>query len=826
MSAVHLHTPETSTIHIPRKLSKRRTPALGNIFGEPTYEPTRNAVSLPATPVEHIPHSSENFHSSQLPKRMSVVPLGQQSNTQPYALTSKKEKRGSVLGRLVKKFSIMRKSTGDQDRLSGREDDWQHVNADGERSNALDTPPAPEKVQSDITKRVPPPTIDPLPPPTPAKPNGNARESQEADRSSSISLEAPFSMGRLTIANPDTPGSADTTPAFNSTPLPAESLARDSYGGIFLAYNDALERETQIPLSPQTPMSITPNAPTAQSPLNVERNYSSLPPTNGIKDAPTTSSMSASNIPGYPEPQVAVAHNSMVNSPQPAAPTSSYFHSPSTSDSQIPGPPTDRSRTYSPQTVSSLHKRPSSAESRSPHPSEKPRETPLNAPKARPPSFALSIPFPTTQPANGHHLSVEEHYLYDNSPLSAASMLANPPTPYTADMTMPTTPETPPPPLPSKKSQERKLSSREPSPNNNSTGRQTETFRLVRSSSGNVYASSETIVAGGQQWEVVESLDSKAKAKTLPKSKDLESSSRREQKRDGKTKHNTDAEIESRHRSQRRSQKRHSGERAIPTGKATPRTTSLDHHHKNVDLEPAEVRRDATRSSRKRDEDRRLERKAAEQSTIPFNVNKPQPAPPPPTPGVPFRPLQRNPSISARPTSELQSAAEMNALRAKEAWEMERLWKARSMYGDDSNALGPNMAPTNAALSKPVNTTNQDTIHGSSHTAFVVQTPFQSLPSHIYHSMPTAPPPIIFSSPSSQFTSPSNRPSQFFTPDYLSSDQRSLSPSSRPALANPLPEPPQESSYEPAPLPPSMLDIGSRRPTDYWTKYAGVATSH
>lgn len=281
-----------------------------------------------------------------------------------------------------------------------------------------------------------------------------------------------------------------------------------------------------------------------------------------------------------------------------------------------------------------------------------------------------------------------------------------------------------------------------------------------------------------------------------------------------------------RHRSQRRSQKLHSGERVASTSKATPQTASLDQRHKNTDPEPIEVRRETTRSSRKRDEDRRSERKVAEQSTIPFNVNKPQPIPPPPTPGPPPRPLQRNPSISARPTSELQSAAEMNALRAKEAWEMERLWKARSMYGDGTDALGTNMAPVNNTSSKFESTTTQNTIHGSSHTAFVVQTPFQSPPSHIYHSMPTAPPPIIYSSPSSHFTSPSNHPSQFFTPDHLSSDQRALSPGSRPPLSNPLPEPPRESSYEPAPLPPSILDIGSRRPTDYWTKYAGVATSH
>lgn len=301
--------------------------------------------------------------------------------------------------------------------------------------------------------------------------------------------------------------------------------------------------------------------------------------------------------------------------------------------------------------------------------------------------------------------------------------------------------------------------------------------------------------------------------------------SRRDQRREGKSKVNGDIEMDSRHRSQRRSQRQLSGERAVPTDKAVPRPTGNDLHQK-VDA-GAEVRHSATKSSRKHDEDQKSDRKPAEKPSIPININKPQPAPPPSTPGAPPRPLQRNPSISARPTSELPSAAEMNALRAKEAWEMERLWKARSMYGDDANGFGNTAGSANAPPSKPDNT--QDTMHGSSHTAFVVQTPFQGQPSQIYHSMPTSPPQIIYSSPSSMsnshqhLISPSTH--QNFTPDYLSSDRKSLTSSLRPALANPLPEPPRESSYEPAPIPPSILDIGSK-PTDYWTKYTEITTSH
>ena len=56
-------------------------------------------------------------------------------------------------------------------------------------------------------------------------------------------------------------------------------------------------------------------------------------------------------------------------------------------------------------------------------------------------------------------------------------------------------------------------------------GRQTETFKMVRSSSGNVYASGETISAAGQQWEIVESVEAKDKRKKSSKTKEQETSS-------------------------------------------------------------------------------------------------------------------------------------------------------------------------------------------------------------------------------------------------------------------------------------------------------------
>ncbi|KAG6892628.1 hypothetical protein C0992_013174, partial [Termitomyces sp. T32_za158] len=106
--------------------------------------------------------------------------------------------------------------------------------------------------------------------------------------------------------------------------------------------------------------------------------------------------------------------------------------------------------------------------------------------KAVPSTVASTVPFPTENTEERSQL----FYEYDHSPLSAASILANPPTPLTdavkATLTIPDQPLPPPP---------SKILTDIP-------GRQTETFRLVRSPSGNVY-SNEKIVAGGEQWEVV-----------------------------------------------------------------------------------------------------------------------------------------------------------------------------------------------------------------------------------------------------------------------------------------------------------------------------------
>ena len=754
-SAVHLHNLAAGA-HIPRKLSKRRTPALGNIFGQ---QLERNAVSLPV--IERTALSDQL--SSVLPKRLSVAdPHSHQNGT-----TSKREKRGSVLGRLVKKFSILRKPAVDLQR-GDRDDNHTTTDIDQQRL-ALREQFILDKDQPDTTRRIPPPS---LADPPPVKDNENM---QEADRSSSVSLETPFSIGRLTVTNPDVPGSMDNTPAQSILPLvPEKPVAKERSRPGPQAASGSGPADSDPPISvsgPRRTSISSANMSLETQPPVVPDKAPLAPPltiSGGKEKGSSEASAMALSI-GSPRPPSADVLSHVLPQKTKAVPTNAVRSYPHTNPSSKGDIQPERVKT----TTSSVIDVPKTSSARLTDP---PNERPLPDPEPAP---SPSIPFPALEATHSQIPPANSFASCDYSPLSASSILANPPTPYNNNMSIPPSPEPLPPPLPPTICQDRKHSSREPSPTSQ-TVRQTETFKLVRSSSSHVYASGETIVAGGQQWEVVESLENKSKGRASTKSNDRESGSRREQRREGR--HATgegNADVEERtqvrgHRSYRSSPGEH-----IPQKTSTPVVDSSNE------------RSGTSKSVRKKEEGSRSSgRKKSPSNT---DMNKPQPVPPPNLNAPPARQLERQPSTSARPTSELPSAAEMNALRAKEAWDMERLWKARSVYGNDSHRF-------NASTTIPLTTTEEKgahaDFHGSSHTAFVVQNPFQSQPSHIYHSMPAIPTSILYSS-STPTSQPSHRASKHSLQSF---DRKIASATTRLPTGNPLPEPPRASSYEPAPL--------------------------
>ncbi|KAF5384845.1 hypothetical protein D9615_001350 [Tricholomella constricta] len=822
-SAIHLQSPPDAGVHIPRKLSKRRTPTVANIFGGQSQDASRNAVSLPTSPVEAQPLATD------LPKRMSVAPPNGPSMFASQGSSPKKEKRGSVLGRLVKKFSLLKKSTR-------RDNDWQHVISDHavvdnapRRDFVPERQPSPEKLPFDAVKRVPPPAIDEAA----MAPDDTTKE---ADRLSYISLEAPFSIGRLTVANPDVPGSGETTPAQGDFPLPPDKFElRDTRVSSELPYRSPSPSTSSPFVSPPDP-----------NPPVLPEKTTPPPPPPAKERAPELSPLSppSSIRPPSFDLQRPPAQKTSISSVRAAPSIMSRTSRISVKDTQSAGPYAEKS-TISSHRSGSSSKAPQMVEPVS-RVFEMPQSGPPPPKKTRPVSVASSIPFPGAETGE----RVQSFALYDNSPLSAASMLANPPTPYSNDISMLATPEHPLPGLPPRLSADITSGAQ--------MTRQTETFRLVRSPSGNVYPSNETFVAGGQQWEVVEATDKgKGKVSSSSKdrhsrdrdlklqdtkdrnhhkerdskdreskdrpSKDRESNGRREKKRESRTKAEPEPEADSRHQHRsHRDHKSRTGEHATSTSKKTLRSADSDLRRRETSA--AAVQQDVVkggRDNRRRDDQERNSERKKEVSP-PVNLNKAQPAPPAPTPDtLPSRPLGRHPSLSARPTSQLFSADEMNSIKAKEAWDMERLWKARSMQGDELNRFTTIPSNHNTPLIGSISdTSSQSAIYGSSHTAFVVQTPFQSQHS-IYHSMPAAPPPIIYSSPSSIPTiahqlPPTHRQSHSrLYADSIASDQASYTSSSR--TPNPLPDPPRESSYE--------IPAGSRN-SEYWTKYAGVTASH
>ncbi|KAJ7170117.1 hypothetical protein C8R46DRAFT_897134 [Mycena filopes] len=656
-SAIHLQIPNgggTTT----RRLSKRRTVG---IFGG------RQATSSPNSP------ANEPDSRGTSPALLGPPPSFVGS-------TDKKEKRSSVFGRIAKRFSISRKPTAVVPMEVTRQPSPVKRQPSPEKRQ-----PSPEKqLAADPIKRVPPPMLHQessfvVTPPAETPPP------VEADRASSISLEAevPYTMGRLTVANPD-PGSVESTP-------------RDA-------------TDDTISASPPEPQNMM-----QQIPSPVMRNSPSL-----------EANPSRTSVPSQPQrpPSENLEARNTRRAASPPPPPAPEKPSESASSGQRPGSYSDgfAERPISPPTASTSRGRAQSP------PVGRLLDKPQPAPPQPSPKLP-AVPFPDYGAVTPTELAYRlpdrlPEMTADISPLSTSSMLVNPPTPYTKDMLMPDEPDAPPP-VPSKRT------SRDPSPSQVSvTGRETETFRLVRSASGTVYASSETIRAAGEQWEVVESESSKSKGKNRSQDRDSERESRKEQRRQAKAEKEADSE-QQRMRSER-------------SRKQEPR---------------------ASRSKRDDDKERKAERKSVQ---VDPKLDKPQPAPPPPP-----RNRERTSSKSARPTSEVPTAADMNMMKAREAWDMDRLWKARSMSGMEP--IGVATAPTSQAppAANGKHAQPPPAVYGSSHTAFMVNT------------------------------------NQSSASDLTATTTNPISP--RGALANPLPEPPRESPYEPAPL----------KLPDYWGKACG-----
>ncbi|KAK0466419.1 uncharacterized protein EV420DRAFT_1475132 [Desarmillaria tabescens] len=815
-SAVHLQPPDAGGAHLPRKLSKRRAPTFGGFFGHSDSKKDRNAISLPSTPLDEPPSARSSIvYPPPTPKRMSTVPAAPPSAFKPASLASKKDRRGSALGRLVKRFSVLKRPTT----ANSLDSSWHHVEAEEKAekrsSMVVARQPSPEKVP----KRVPPPSAEPvIPPPSVDVPKERPKE----DRESVDSIDPPYStMGKLTVANPDAPSSGSTTPHQRTISLPPER--RDPSSSDPSLQPKQVSRPAQVPtaqatISPTT-QALSSQAVQGSSSLAVPGSSSS--PIQGSSSPVPASSMQVFSESMQPEVRSFDKPSEKLQTPTPIPVASSSRARRSSAD--VKRSPTSAPEVSAPTALASHSRRrsndakpkangfPVTQPTTSGAPSSDTRRTSRSPEKKPvPPVLPQSHQIPQTSMHIYPAMISTYPHEFDNSPMSASSILVNPPTPHTHShlhMASPA-PSSIPPSLPPKPSAEAKH--RESSPSVNSvTSKQTETFKLVRSMSGNVYSSSETIRAAGQQWEVVEDVKGKGKDTSRPKSKSRDRENSRE-------KDKSDSEREHRkHGHGQKSSRRSADVPRASTSNALPRVSSLD-RNRRAPIPDFKKEKEA-------EPQKRRESRGRKSSEVALNLNKPQPAPPPPTPGpaVP-RKLERNQSNSARPTSEVPPTADLNAMKSKEAWEMERLFKARSMYGLEREASSSAPAPAPAPTSNGNDVNGKS--HGSSHTSYTVQNAFQNHHqpphSHIYHSMPTSPPAIVYSSGSQTQSLPQNLNHINTSPSFNQSPYTDFLPPSRP---NPLPEPPRESPYRPAPLD-ALLD--STAASEYWTKYAGVTTAH
>jgi hypothetical protein len=202
---------------------------------------------------------------------------------------------------------------------------------------------------------------------------------------------------------------------------------------------------------------------------------------------------------------------------------------------------------------------------------------------------------------------------------------------------------------------------------------------------------------------------------------------------------------------------------------------------------------------------------------------------------IPERRLSQ--SQGRRPTSELTPAAEMNALRAREVWEMDRLWKGRSVaYGLE----GPQVVYAQSIGDVGSTTSVNGIGHGSTHTSYKLQQgfPFPTAATGV-HSAPSSssslrpPPPLHHHQQQQQPRSfaQTMQGSMYDFPSGVRSypDLANIpsigSPESTPSTPtrNPLPAPPRQSTYRPTPLPASFAERDDSAAAEYWSKYAGVS---
>jgi hypothetical protein len=762
-SAVHLHSDQDAPppVAITRRLTKRRKPFEG-IFGFSSSAPTTDTSST-TNSIAASSHTvtSKLFKRQSIFKSASTSSIVQTLSNTSAVPTEKRQKHSSMLGRFTRRLSIMRRVAPGQSRRGSFD-----ASNDGSRRQSLQVtdrtsittrppsmanPVSPSENPQSI--RVPPfqagtsPSPDSTPLATPEDEQTRVDErTQGGKRDSLSSLEVSYSIGRLTVVNPDVPSSVDNSPVNQIYPLPASSSTPAS-----------------APLPPKVKEKpLPPPAP---------------PPTPLYLEVPKFESLSALMPPS----------NGHARTTNAAVPTT---HATPGERRKSQTSPTSSLPVPIPRAVPKSEKR-----------------AHASAPSSAAPAPVPASLTPPTHPSTGR-MSASAPPAIDDSPLSRASIIANPPTPYveTTRINNPPVMEqaTAPPSIhlsiPSPVITPIISSPHAPSPRESQTppsreslqtknqvsrmnssvrSRETETFHLVRSpSAGAVQPTGQSIVVAGEQWEVVGG--GTQRSRTKKEKEEARRSNTDQDRRDGKR------------------QDRMSIEKA-------PTTAPSKSESRKSRTKDGSSSRHRTSQTEGRDHVRRS-------PTAPSSVPSPK-----------HRPERRlSQSQGPRPTSELTPAADMNALRAREVWEMDRLWKGRSVaYGLE----GPQVVYAQS-IGDVGSTTSVNALgHGSTHTSYKLQQGFQ-FPTGV-HSPPSSSslrPPQQQQQPHTMQGALYDFPSGVRSYPDLANIPSIGSPDSTPSTPsrNPLPAPPRQSTYRPGPLPSAFTEKDDGAKAEYWSKYAGV----
>ncbi|KZT75086.1 hypothetical protein DAEQUDRAFT_761048 [Daedalea quercina L-15889] len=780
-SAVHLHISEPMGADMPRRLSRRRKPFSG-LFGSQSQDNLHSKHA--SAPHEALsPLTAENVHRQKVLRRRSTAgpPVSPSALLSADIASGKKEKHSSFMGRLARRFSVMRKPDPAQP-ANGIGGDSPIDGANAEPSAMAEQ----AKVSANSTRvatpsrRVPPPSLDGDHSTVTGHPQSSTGNHNSAIDSVDDEEPAP---GKLTVINPDEPAesSAGGSLVGVAIPVPSESSAAETESSSKAADADVSASELEE----------RSDVPTVPSPLTITEALAS-PPT-----IPTAS----------PEPVSPLqAPGPVASPPLPELPKHTLAAALNLDHSLPPTPRTER-----PLSLVSERTEPSTAFLSSPR--TQTQETNFSSSSTNLTAYA---PSSVTTP--------------DDPSLFRASIVANPPTPHVRPMII----------FPSAKSTQVPMSSSptemSPKPHEGSPKkeghhksssqtkrRETETYTLVRSPSGSTRSAGEVITAMGEQWELVSSQAEEGSRKSRRKersgSKEVESPIREE----GEHRHSHS------HSRQRSVHERPIAEAMTASSSRSTRTPSVD----------AERRQYGTVSSRK---ERRSSSKQRESDTDGSQAAK---ATSVPNPHHPHR-HERALSAGARPASDLQF--DPPVLKAKDAWEKDRLWKANSVtYAPDgtpivstpptigdgsrtSTVVSADMQMAGAIPSTSDLYLHRSTTlpspnansppHGSSHTYFTIG-PYQG--SHTIPAVyvPTAAPSQTASGPNRR-----RQVSRSFSErvPFPINDKRNDPPSlTRNYIGNPLPDPPRISPFQAAPLPPSLVGpLGGNANA----QYAGVPTRH